>query len=345
MPESAEVTDPGSQEASRRAAVEEVLVASGAVRADERVTSLTQLAGGWSRHSYAVQTTDRRLVVRVKPQGGLLDTDLGSEYRLYLDLAQSAISIPAVHGIDESDDTAFGGPFFVMDYVEGEAMNAFRGRDREALRRDWDGERGVASDMVAHLARIHDLQLVRSADDLPRLDFLAVVDRWQEVHERTRGIRDPVVEEGFAWLRARVPADEQVGLVHGDYRIGNVLVADGRVRAVLDWELAYVGDVRFDLGYFALDYTAGRHLQPVTDLIGAVADRSWFLAEYERHAGRPVDLEVVRTFSVLGIMMLLGTVYTGISRYIAGSTDDIRMAWNRFALPGLRLELATLMQW
>ena len=69
-------------------------------------------------------------------------------------------------------------------------------------------------------------------------------------------VRDPVTEEAFAWLRSRVPGEPQIGVVHGDYRIGNALVHEGRVTAVLDWELAYVGDVRFDLGYLMLERLA-----------------------------------------------------------------------------------------
>ena len=75
------------------------------------------------------------------------------------------------------------------------------------------------------------------------------------------------------------PTETVTGLVHGDYRIGNMLIDGGRVSAILDWELAYMGDVRFDLGYIATDYMAGKHLGTKTDLLGGVAEREWFFAE------------------------------------------------------------------
>jgi aminoglycoside phosphotransferase (APT) family kinase protein len=183
------------------------------------------------------------------------------------------------------------------------------------------------------------------AGTVPELGFLDVVGRWQTVYEEKHLVRDPVTEEGFRWLRERVPHDEHRGIVHGDYRIGNALVDGGRLTALLDWELAYVGDVRFDLGYLALERLAGKHLRPVTPLLNAFADEEWFLDEYGRLTGLPVDREVVRTFSVLGIMMLLSTHYMGIWMYAQGRSNDFRLAWNRFGAIGLRQDLTRLMEW
>jgi aminoglycoside phosphotransferase (APT) family kinase protein len=146
-------------------------------------------------------------------------------------------------------------------------------------------------------------------------------------------------------LRSRVPETAHTGVVHGDYRIGNALVDDGRVTAVLDWELAYVGDVRFDLGYLCLERLAGKHLRPQTTLLNAFADEDWFFGEYARLTGEPVDREVVRTFSVLAIMMLLATHYMGIWMYHHGRSKDFRFVWNRFGVIGLRQDLTHLMGW
>lgn len=205
---------------------------------------------------------------------------------------------------------------------------------------------GIAPDMVENLARLHRFPVDRLPPGaVPELDYLDVVDRWQTVYEEKHLVRDPVTEEGFRWLRARVPADTQIGVVHGDFRIGNALVDNGHVTALLDWELAYVGDVRFDLGYLALERVAGKHLQSVTPLLNAFAERDWFFAEYSRLMGIPVDLEVVRTFSVLAIMMLLSTHYMGIWMYANGRSQDFRLAWQRFGVIGLRQDLTTLMEW
>jgi aminoglycoside phosphotransferase (APT) family kinase protein len=117
------------------------------------------------------------------------------------------------------------------------------------------------------------------------------------------------------------------------------------VRALLDWELAYIGDVRFDLGYLALERLAGKHLRPVTGLLNAFADADWFFETYGELVGRPVDREAVRTFSVVGVMMLLSTHYMGIWMYANERSRDFRLAWNRFGVIGLRQDLTRLMEW
>lgn len=324
-------------------------VAAGLREAGEAgvVTRVEQLSGGWSRHSYIAHTDtdDRSYIVRVKPPGGLLDTDLVAEFAVYDALRSSGVAIPAVYYLDESEDNPFGGPYFVMERSNGEAPNTFRKPDRELLAENWRSSRSIATDMVENLARLHMVPAETLAGAVPRLDFAAVVAQWRGVYEENRITRDPVTEEAFAWLADRVPADDWTGVVHGDYRAGNALVADGRVTAVLDWELAYVGDVRFDLGYLALERLAGKHLQPVSDLMAAFAEREWFHQRYEELTGRSIDPEVIRTFSVLGIMMLLATTYLGIRMHAEGRTTDFRMAWNRFGSPGLRQDLAALMGW
>lgn len=91
-----------------------------------------------------------------------------------------------------------------------------------------------------------------------------------------------------------VPAGS--GLVHGDYRIANTVVRNGHITAVIDWELAYLGDRRYDLGYVMLEYLAGKFVQPGSLLVCGVAEAEWFLAEYERLSGARPDREVLRTY-------------------------------------------------
>ncbi|HEY0448373.1 phosphotransferase family protein [Actinophytocola sp.] len=306
---------------------------------------LTQLAGGWSRHTYRLSSADRSYVVRVKPPGSLLDTDLVTEYRTYVELRNAKVPVPAAYGVDASEDNSFGGPFFVMDWVRGEAPVVWRGRDRAALEANWRDSRGLGTDLVETLAAIHGAPAAAFDFLGPPRPFADVVGHWRETYERQRLLRDPVVEEAFAWVLSREPDPAEPGLVHGDYRIGNTMVHDERIAAVVDWELSYVGDRRFDLGYAALDYHAGKFVAPGSPLLCAVADREWFLAEYERLTGTTVDREVVRTYSALGALVLIAILLTGIRMYADGATTDVRMAWNRYAVPGLRQDLVRLMGW
>lgn len=333
------------------AAVLDVLVDAGRLeRADRaRDWTLRQLAGGWSRHTLLLTdgppVAGQAFVVRVKPPGTLLETDLVREYRLYTELARSGVRVPAPHAVDPAVDTALGGPYFVMDWLPGVAPNVWQHRDRTALEGDWADGRGLGTELVDAVAGIHSAPIEAMGFLGPPRSFAACVTGWQEVYERQRIVRDPVVEETVAWLLSREPDPVPPVLVHGDYRIGNTMVEHGRITGVVDWELAYLGDPRYDLGYVSLDYLAGKFVKPGSALLGAVADRDWFFAEYERRSGTAVDREVVRTYSALGALALICILLTGIAMYVAGKTDDVRMAWNRYAVPGLRQDLIRLMQW
>jgi len=328
----------------------EVMRAAGALAGDWSVAELSQLEGGWSRRSWTMTLEapagERRdYIVRVKPPGALLDTDIAQEYRAYAVLEDQPIPTPAVHGLETGEDTPFGGPFFVMDRVGGTSPNVWRRRDRAALEADWAGGRTIARELVRHLATIHAVPSAALEDVAAPRDYRTAVLHWRDIHERVRLIRDPVVEEAYAWLREREPEGVEPCLVHGDYRIGNCLLADGHISAILDWELAYRGDPRFDLGYVSLEYLAGKFAAPGSELLGSVAEREWFYAEYERLTGRALDREVIRTYSVLAALMLIAILATGVRMYADGRTSDVRMLWSRFAIPGLRQDLTRLMGW
>jgi aminoglycoside phosphotransferase (APT) family kinase protein len=331
-------------------AVTDALRAGGELGANERVDDVEQLAGGWSRHSYvATARTDsgesRRYVVRVRPAGALLDTDLELEYGLYRHLEEIDVPTPRVFALITDPDSAFDGPFIVMEHIEGVAPDMYKLEDQRRLAEDWAGPRTIARQMVENLARIHGADDGSLPEALPRMDFDDVVARWREVYESRRLVRDPVVEEAFDWVAARAPEPAWPGLVHGDYRLGNVLVEDDRVRAILDWELAYLGDVRFDLGYLAMPRAAGKHLRARSPLMATFADLDWFMERYAELTGRVVDAESLATFQMIGIMMLLATQFTAAWMYDAGRTTDVRMAWSRFSFAGLRQDMVELMGW
>jgi aminoglycoside phosphotransferase (APT) family kinase protein len=332
-----------------RAALD-VVRAAGSVSDDASVATLRQLEGGWSRHSYVLEIVEpgrgeHHLIVRVRPAGAILDTDLTQEYRTYALLMDEPVPTPVVHGLDESDDNPFGGPFFVMDRLPGSDLNVWRGHDRETLAADWAAGRGIATDLVDNLAAIHAVDAARLRGAVVARDFAETLAFWHEVQTRVGLVRDPIVEEAYRWAAAHRPDDVPARLVHGDYRVGNCLVHDGRISGILDWELSFVGDPRFDLGYMSLAYHAGKFVKPGSELLNAVGEHDWMYDRYAQLTGAPVDREVVRTFAVVGALMLIAILHTGVRVYATGQTDDIRMAWSRFAIPGLRQDLSRLMGW
>jgi aminoglycoside phosphotransferase (APT) family kinase protein len=335
---------------ARADAITAALRAAGELDSGDRVERLEQLLGGWSRHSFLAEArtasgTERRYVVRVKPRGALLDTNLTSEYHVHRALQDEDVAIPRVYHLEESEETPFDGPFLVMEYIEGRAPHMLKAQERALLEEDWHGPRRIAQDMLVNLAHIHTLPRERQPETVPELRFADVVARWQAVYDEKRLVRDPVIEEAYEWLAEQAPADVGEGLVHGDYRVGNTLISDGRVRGILDWELCYRGDVRFDLGYLVLDRMAGKHLRTRGPLMGAFAEEEWFLDGYGELTGKPLDRSSLRPFEMLAIMMLLATQVTAVWMYRHGYTTDFRMAWARFSFAGLRQDMVRLMQW
>ena len=347
------VDDPAVTPAERHAALLEVMRAAGSVGDRARVTALEQMEGGWSRHTWLARVDDpqwdpageRRYVVRVKPHASVLETSLEQEFRTYDALAGAPLPTPGVHGFGPAEDSPFGGAFFVMDMLPGHAVNVWRRRDREELEADWSGGRGIAEDFVAYMAAIHAIGPAEVGDFTPSRSFRDVVGHWRGIWDEVRLLRDPVVDETYAWVLDREPTPVEPRLVHSDYRIGNCLLDAGRITGVLDWELAYVGDPRFDLGYMSLDYSAGKLTAPGSALLGAVADREWLYGRYEELMGAPLDREVVRTYAALGALMLFSILSTGIRVYDDGRSTDIKMVWGRFILPALRQDLVRLMGW
>ncbi|MFC4949188.1 phosphotransferase family protein [Pseudonocardia sp. GCM10023141] len=308
---------------------------------------LVQLAGGWSRHTHRLTdaVSGRSFIVRVRPPGALLDTDLEREYRVYAAVAAAGVPVPAVHALQNAPESALGGPYFVMDHAPGHSPLVWQAGDREALEANWRGDRSVATDVVGALAAIHDIPVAELGFLGPPLSFREAVGRWRAVYDKSAMVADPVVEEAFEWVLARDPGPVEPSLVHADFRIGNMLLHEQRVTAVIDWELAHLGDPLFDVGYAAMPYYAGKFVRAGSPLVGAFAEPEWFVAEYARRRGIEVDPETVRTYTVQGTLSLIAIIGIGLRRFADGESTDPRMAWNRFVIPGLRQDMVRLMGW
>ena len=310
---------------------------------------LRHLPGGWSRHSYVLelpgQAASSEFIIRVKPPGSLLDTDIAMEHALYEMLQDYDVPTPRVLGFEPGVGNPFGGPFFIMELLPGHAPNVWQRGDRAELEADWAAGGAIGGQLADILARIHTIEDPRAAAIAGPCSFVDLVAKWRGVWQRISMRPDPVMDEVWPWLLSRAPDDVHWGLVHGDYRIGNMLVDNGRISGVIDWELCHWGDTRFDLGYVVLKYMGGKFFRVGSDLVSAVAELDWFLERYERESGLSVDREVVRTYSAFGAAILITILATGAHEFAQGRTTDIRMVWNRFVMPGLRQDLTGLMDW
>jgi aminoglycoside phosphotransferase (APT) family kinase protein len=208
---------------------------------------VTRLTGGLSNLTYLVHAGSRDVVVRRPPLGQLLATahDMGRERTFLTSLAGSDVPVPAVLGWD-SEGTVLGAPFFVMEKVSGDSYR----QATDLATRSEDAVRIMSGRMVDVLAKIHHVDVTQvGLTNLGRPEgFLErQVRRWgaQLDASRTRNL------VGLNHLRARLtnaaPPQRAGAIVHGDYRLDNLLVEDTTVTAVLDWELATIGDPASDL--------------------------------------------------------------------------------------------------
>jgi aminoglycoside phosphotransferase (APT) family kinase protein len=212
-----------------------------------------QFAGGQSNPTYLVTADDGRYVLRRKPPGTLLPSAhaIDREYRIMGALAQSGVPVPKVHALCE-DPSIIGTAFFLMEFVPGRVF--------------WDPTLpGV--DAPERTALYDEMNRVIAA--LHALDFGSVglgnygrpgnylarqIDRWTRQYRAAETERIEAMERLIEWLPQHVPASDETTLVHGDYRIDNLIFhpTQPRILAVLDWELSTLGHPLADFAYHVM---------------------------------------------------------------------------------------------
>jgi aminoglycoside phosphotransferase (APT) family kinase protein len=257
---------------------------------------LEVLSGGHSNVTYAATVGEREVVVRMPPPTAFLPTanDVGREHRFYAALQDTPVPTPRVLGWCP-DAAVVGAPFYVMERLHGvvpHEASALSGLTADAGRR-------VSEALVDVLAEIHatDRHAVGLGEEGRPDGYLArQVARWAEQWHRATDHEDATIDELAQVLAAAIPTSPPATIVHGDYRLGN-LMFDAPTRTevigVLDWEMATVGDPLADVGYTLLYWgTADR---PTIHPSQACADLPGFLSadelidRYARVTGRTVD--------------------------------------------------------
>ncbi len=213
------------------------------------------ISGGRSNLTLGVEAGGRRLVVRRPPIGHFLPTahDMSREYRVYRALHGTAVPVPEARALCE-DASVIGAPFYVMERLDGVVPHEpadLRTADRATNAR-------TADHFVDVLAAIHgtDLDAAGLADFGKPTGYLErQLRRWIGQWERSKYADAPAIDALAAHLRQTMPRQQATTLVHGDYRLGNVMLDandTGRLIAVFDWEMATLGDPLSDLGYTLL---------------------------------------------------------------------------------------------
>ena len=211
--------------------------------------TFSKITGGHSNLTYSVSdASDRRWVLRRPPLGHVLATahDMAREHRVISALAGSGVPVPDVIGMC-ADVEVNDAPFYVMEFVDGAVIKTLD----DALIHPVELRRQMGRSLIEVLVSIHDVDVdAVGLSDLGRREgyIERQLKRWRAQFIESADRDVPHVLEVHDTLAARVPGQQGVGIVHGDYRIDNTIMGqDGRVAAVLDWELCTLGDVLADV--------------------------------------------------------------------------------------------------
>ncbi len=252
------------------------------------------LAGGKSNLTYAVSDGDRTVVVRRPPLGHVLSTahDMVREHTVISALAPTDVPVPATYAVC-TDESVIGAPFYVMQLVEGTPY-------REATQLASLGElrtTRIAHRMVDTLVALHHVDpgsVGLSQFGRPQGFLERQVRRWHRQMDASLHREMPAADELAARLGEHVPPDGDIAIVHGDYRLDNLLVdeSDG-VAAVLDWEMATLGDPLADVALFVVyqrlsQVTPGAGVSDVASAPG-YPDTAELLERYTHASGRDVS--------------------------------------------------------
>ncbi len=285
------------------------------------------IAGGLSNLTYRLPLGSGTLILRRPPAGPLLPRahDVAREYRVLAALAPTAVPVPEPLGFC-ADPEVIGAPFYVMREVGGDVLRT--SADTGALP---PAQRSaVAAELASTLAALHAVDPVAAGlGDFGRRGGYCArqLATWGKQWERSRTRDLPEMTSLLAALAERTPADSALSIVHGDYRLDNVIVDLGGarpvIRAVLDWELSTLGDPLADLGttlaYWHDEGDAERALIPVAAGVTAwpgFPAAAGFAACYAAASGR--ELRDLSFYLALGTMKL-AVILEGVhARFLAG---------------------------
>jgi aminoglycoside phosphotransferase (APT) family kinase protein len=275
-------------------------------------------AGGRSNLTYAITDGSQRWVLRRPPLGHVLPTahDMAREHRVLSALSSAGFPVPKPVVLC-TDDSVIGAPFYLMEHVDGTIFRDVR--SLAAL--GPDAVRSLILSLVDTLADLHSLDPAAiGLGDFGRPDGFnqRQVVRWKKQLDASHSRSVPGIEELHARLAVDVPTGGPGAVVHGDYRLDNVLIGSGcSVNAVLDWEMSTLGDPLSDVALMLIYAGLPLHDAPPLSAPGhpTVAD----LADrYEKRSGRDVsDLHWYIAFAAFKLAVILEGVHY---RYVQGQT-------------------------
>jgi aminoglycoside phosphotransferase (APT) family kinase protein len=289
-----------------------------------------RIKGGHSNLTYeVVDANGVRYVLRRPPLGHLLPTahDMSREWRFISALHPTAVPVaPPLGYCDDADVT--GASFYVMAFVDGHVMH-----DAEVAEKSYTEaqRRSTGESFIDVLADMHSVD----PDDVGVGDIARQLKRWYSQWNASKTRELPLIDELHDEFAARVPEQGPARVVHGDYRLGNCMTSfDGKIAAVLDWEIATLGDPLADVGYVLHSWPEPGEGGPAHRMSPTVVPgfptRDELLDRYASRSGRDVSgIAYYVAFSHWKSACIVEGVY---ARYLQGSLDTTGVNVDAFKL-------------
>jgi aminoglycoside phosphotransferase (APT) family kinase protein len=284
-----------------------------------------QFKGGQSNPTFLLRAGGRAYVMRRKPPGKLLPSAhaVDREYRVITALGRTEVPVPRTFALC-TDESVIGAMFYVMEHVEGRVL--------------WDpqlpgmskAERAAIFDelnrVIAALHRV-DYATIGLADyGKPGNFFARQIDRWSKQYRASETEPIEAMDRLIEWLPRNIPASDETSIVHGDYRLDNVIFhpAEPRILAVLDWELSTLGHPMADFAYHAMAWRLSsrefRGLRGADLEALGIPDERAYLARYLERVGKPAPSRNDWEFYVVFNMFRAAAIFQGVmARAVAGN--------------------------
>lgn len=252
--------------------------------------TVRQFEGGQSNPTFQLITPGQNYVLRKQPPGELLPSahQVDREFRVMDALYETDVPVPKMYCLCE-DPAVIGTKFYVMEMVEGRlftetVLPTLTPAERRAIYLD-------LARVMATLHRVDPIAVGLETFGRPGNYYERQISRWTKQYLASKTEDLPAMDKLIEWLPANLPAEVDSVIVHGDYRLGNVLIhpTEPRIVAVLDWELCTLGDGLADLGYLCQEYHGESYedegLINVDFAASGIPTEEEFVAEYCKHAG------------------------------------------------------------
>ena len=258
-----------------------------------KVEGVSRLSGGASRETWRFVADGRPLILQRQRSGDV--RDMGVEARVLRAAFAAGVRVPELlHSGSMGDaDNPLGASYMILEHVEGETIA------RKILRDDTfaSARKVLVGDLARSLAALHTIE-PDAIGGLPSTDQVQQYRETLDGLNTTLGQAHPAFELAFRWLESNRPTESRRALVHGDFRLGNVMVDQNGLRAVLDWELAHIGDPMEDLGWLCVRAWRFGSKHPVAG-VGAYDE---LIRAYQEASGLTADREEIRWWEVLGTL-------------------------------------------